>query len=159
MRPILPGRDLRALSLYTSISGFSELNYGFERKFGKPILFFTVVVSIPSACGLIGLNLYVMNLRKKEIGIRKLLGAQIPELLISLIKRFAMLTLVGFVLSMPLSWYSLTKWLNSFAYKVNISPGLFIVAGVITAVLCVLSVALPSLRAATSNPVDALKKN
>jgi len=145
--------------VYTSLGDFNERNYGFERKFGKLIVFFTVIVSILSACGLIGLNLYVVNLRKKEIGIRKVLGAQVPDLLIGLLKRFATITLVAFLLSIPLSWYSLTIWLNSFAYKVNITTGLFVVAGIIVATLCGLSVALPSFRAAASNPVNALKEN
>jgi len=144
--------------VYTSLGDFNERNYGFERKFGKLILFFTMIVSILSACGLIGLNLYVVNLRKKEIGIRKILGAQVPDILIGLLKRFAMITLIAFVVSVPLSWYALRIWLNSFAYKVNISPGLFIVAGIIITALCAISVALPSLKAATSNPVSALKE-
>ncbi|HEX6889915.1 MAG TPA: FtsX-like permease family protein [Chryseolinea sp.] len=151
--------DPDAPFVYAFLGDFNKKNYGFERKFGKLILFFTVIVSILSACGLIGLNLYVVNLRKKEIGIRKVLGAQVQDLLISLLKRFATITLIAFLLSVPLSWYSLTAWLNSFAYKVNISAGLFIVAGIITATLCSLSVALPSLRAAASNPVNALKEN
>jgi putative ABC transport system permease protein len=145
--------------VYTSLGDVNERNYGFERKFGKLILFFTLIVSILSACGLIGLNLYVVNLRKKEIGIRKILGAQVPDILVGLLKRFAMITVIAFVVSVPISWYSLTLWLNSFAYKVHISTGLFIVAGIITAGLCALSVALPSLNAATSNPVSALKEN
>ncbi|HMG93476.1 MAG TPA: FtsX-like permease family protein [Chryseolinea sp.] len=145
--------------VYASLGDFNERNYGFERKFGRLIMFFTVIVSILSACGLIGLNLYVVNLRKKEIGIRKVLGAQVSDLLIGLLKRFATITLIAFLLSVPLSWYSLTIWLNSFAYKVNITAGLFIVAGIITAALCLLSVALPSFRAAAYNPVNALKEN
>ena len=145
--------------VYTMLSDLNERNYSFERKFGKLILFFTLVVSILSACGLVGLNLYVVNLRKKEIGIRKVLGAQIRDLLFQLLKRFAIITGIAFVLSIPLSWYSLTLWLNSFAYKVNISAELFAVAGVITAVLCALSVAIPSWRAAATNPVNSLKEN
>jgi putative ABC transport system permease protein len=141
------------------MSDFNERNYGFERKFEKLILFFTMIVSILSACGLVGLNLYVVNLRKKEIGIRKVMGAQIPDILIDLLKRFAVIAAVAVVLSVPLSWYSLNMWLASFAYKVNITIGLFLIAGFITAVLCVLSVVVPSFRAAAANPVNSLKEN
>jgi putative ABC transport system permease protein len=144
--------------VYTMLNDFNERNYSFESKFGKLILFFTMVVSILSACGLVGLNVYVVNLRKKEIGIRKVLGAQIRDLLFQLLKRFAIISGIAFVLSIPLSWYSLTLWLNSFAYRVHISAELFAVAGAITAVLCALSVAIPSLRAAAANPVNALKE-
>jgi putative ABC transport system permease protein len=144
--------------VYTMLNDFNERNYSFESKFGKLILFFTMVVSILSACGLVGLNVYVVNLRKKEIGIRKVLGAQIRDLLFQLLKRFAIISGIAFVLSIPLSWYSLTLWLNSFAYRVHISAELFAVAGAITAVLCALSVAIPSLRAAAANPVNALNE-
>jgi putative ABC transport system permease protein len=145
--------------VYTTLSDSNERNYSFEKKFGKLILFFTFVVSILSACGLVGLNLYVVNLRRKEIGIRKVLGAQIQDLLLQLLKRFAIITVIAFVLSIPLSWYSLNLWLNSFAYKVNISAELFVIAGITTAVLCVSSVALPSFKAAVANPVNSLKEN
>lgn len=145
--------------VYTMLTDFNARNYSFESKFGNLILFFTLVVSILSACGLVGLNLYVVNLRKKEIGIRKVLGAQSRDLLFQLLKRFAIITSIAFVLSIPLSWYSLSLWLNSFAYKVNISAELFAVAGAITAALCALSVAVPSLRAAAANPVNSLKEN
>jgi putative ABC transport system permease protein len=145
--------------VYTTLSDINERNYVFERKFGKLIVFFTVVVSILSACGLVGLNLYVVNLRRKEIGIRKVLGAKIQDLIFQLLKRFAIITIIAFVLSIPLSWYSLTIWLNSFAYKVNISPELFGIAGTITSVLCALSVSFPSFKAAAENPVSTLKEN
>ena len=88
-----------------------------------------------------------------------MLGAQVPDLLAGLLKKFAAMAFIAFLLSVPLSWYSLTVWLNSFAYKVNITGGVFIVAGIIMITLCGLSVAIPSFRAAASNPVNALKEN
>jgi len=145
--------------VYNTLSDFNERNYGFERKFSTLILFFTVIVSILSASGLVGLNLYVAALRKKEIGIRKVLGARIQDVLLQLLKRFAIIIFIAFVLSIPLSWYSLNLWLSSFAYKVDISIGLFVASGVITAILCALSVVVPSLRAASANPINSLKEN
>ncbi len=145
--------------VYTSLGDFNEKNYGFERKFSKLIIFFTLVVFMLSATGLIGLNMYVVNLKKKEIGIRKILGAGIVDLLLSLVRRFAIITLVAFILSVPISWYSLTLWLSGFAYRVNLSTELFILAGVITFALSMISIAFPSLMAARSNPVKILKDN
>jgi putative ABC transport system permease protein len=145
--------------VYTSLGDFNEQNYVFERKFSKLIIFFTVVVFLLSATGLVGLNIYVVNLKRKEIGIRKILGAGITDLLLNFTKRFAIITLVAFVLSVPISWYSLTVWLSGFAYRVNLSAGLFITAGAITFALSMISITFPSLKAASSNPVKVLKEN
>lgn len=145
--------------VYTSLGDFNERNYVFERKFSKLIIFFTVVVFMLSATGLIGLNIYVVNLKRKEIGIRKILGAGVSDLLLSLSKRFAVITLIAFVISIPISWYSLTIWLSGFAYKVNLSAELFIIAGIITFMLSMISITVPSLKATINNPVSVLKDN
>jgi putative ABC transport system permease protein len=145
--------------IYTPLSDFNERNYIFERKFSKLILFFTLVVFALSATGLIGLNIYIVNLKRKEIGIRKILGAGIFNLLLNLSKRFALVTLIAFAISIPLSWYSLTIWLRGFAYKVNLSGELFITAGIITFILSMISITFPTLKGAASNPVNVLKDN
>lgn len=145
--------------VYTSLGDFNERNYVFERKFSKLVIFFTLVVFILSATGLIGLNIYVVNLKRKEIGIRKILGAGIPGLLLGLSKRFAIITLVAFAISIPISWYALTLWLSGFAYKVTLSAELFITAGLITFILSMISITLPSLKAAVNNPVSVLNDN
>jgi len=145
--------------VYTLLGDFNEGNYVFEKKFSKLIIFFTLVVSVLSTSGMIGLNIYIVNLKKKEIGVRKVLGAGIQDLLFSLNRRFAIIAAIGFVLSVPISWFALNTWLSGFAYKVSLSAGLFIAAGVIMSVLCVVSVSIPSLRAAGANPARALKEN
>jgi putative ABC transport system permease protein len=145
--------------VYTLLGDFNERNYVFEKKFSKLIIFFTLVVSVLSASGMIGLTIYIVNLKKKEIGIRKVLGAGMQDLLFSLNRRFAIIAAIGFVLSVPISWFALSTWLSGFAYKINLSAGLFIAAGVIMSVLCIISVSIPSLRAAGANPVRALKEN
>lgn len=145
--------------VYTSLSDFNEKNYIFERKFSKLIVMFTLVVATLSAMGLIGLNIYVINLKRKEIGIRKILGAGIPDLLSGLSRPFALITLVAFILSVPMSWYALTLWLSGFAYKVDLTAGLFIITGIITFSLSMVSIIFPSLLAAFSNPVKVLQEN
>jgi putative ABC transport system permease protein len=143
--------------VYTTLSGFNAENYRFEEKFGKVIVFFTLIVFLLSVSGLVSLNVYIANLRRKEIGIRKVLGAETGSLLVNLSRRFAVIALVGFVLSLPLSWYALTTWLEGFAYKVDLTPGIFIGAGLITFVLSMISIALPTLRAARQNVVKVLR--
>ncbi len=143
--------------MYTSLDDFNGRNYALEHRFEKLIMFFTSVVFLLSVGGLISLNIYVVNLKRKEIGIRKISGADIQGVLLTLSRRFVFLTAASAILAAPFSWYGLSAWLNGFAYRVNLTPGLFISAGGITFMLSMLSIALPSLRAALKNPVDALK--
>lgn len=143
--------------VYTSLSGFNSQNYRFEEKFGKVIVFFTLIVFVLSISGLVSLNIYIANLRRKEIGIRKILGAEISGLLMDLSKRFAAISIIGFVLSVPLSWYALNVWLDGFAYRVNLTAAIFIIGGVITFILSMVSIALPTWKAARENVVKVLR--
>jgi putative ABC transport system permease protein len=145
--------------VYASLSDFNEKNYVFERKFSKLIMLFTLVASVLSALGLIGLNIYIINLKRKEIGIRKILGAGISDLLSGLSRPFVLISLVAFGLSVPLSWYTLSVWLSSFAYKVELSIGLFVLTGLIIFGLSIASIILPSFIAARSNPAKVLNEN
>jgi putative ABC transport system permease protein len=145
--------------VYTLLGDFNERNYIYERKFSKLIIFFTLVVFMLSATGLIGLNIYVLNMKRKEIGIRKILGAGISTLWLNLSKPFALITLTAFALSVPISWYSLTIWLSGFAYKVNLSMELFITAGLVTFILSMVSITFPLLKAAVANPASVLRDN
>ncbi len=145
--------------VFASLSDFNEKNYVFEQKFSKLIFLFTLVVSILSAMGLIGLNIYIINLKRKEIGIRKILGAGIPDLLSCLSRPFAVISLIAFILSVPVSWYALSVWLSSFAYKVELSIGLFVLTGLIIFGLSMASIMFPSLLAAGSNPAKVLNEN
>lgn len=143
--------------VYTSLGDFNAGHYVLERRFGKVIVFFTLIAFFLSVSGLVSLNIYIASLKKKEIGIRKVLGANISALLFGLSKRFAFMTVVGFVVSIPLSWYAMSTWLSGFAYRVDLTGGLFIIAGIITLILSMVSIAIPSIRAAISKPADILK--
>lgn len=143
--------------VYTTLAGENDQRYRFEEKFAKVIVFFTTIVFLLSVSGLVSLNIYIANLRRREIGIRKILGAETSDVLLTLSKRFAVITLVGFAMSVPLSWYALDAWLHGFAYKVDLTAGLFIAGGVITFVLSMLSISLPSWRAASEKAVSVLR--
>lgn len=143
--------------VYTALGDVNAGHYALERKFGKVIVFFTMIAFFLSVSGLVSLNIYVASLKKKEIGIRKVLGADLAGLLIGLSKRFAFMTIVGFIVSIPLSWYAMNTWLSGFAYRVNLTGGLFLAAGAITLVLSMVAIAVPSIRAAITNPADVLK--
>ncbi|MGC3947569.1 MAG: ABC transporter permease [Chryseolinea sp.] len=143
--------------VYTTMKGYNAQSYRFEEKFNRVIVFFTLVVFLLSVSGLVSLNVYIANLRRKEIGIRKILGAETSSLLMNLSKRFAITALVGFVLSLPLSWYALNSWLNGFAYRVDITTGVFVVSGVITFVLSMMAIAIPTWRTAGQKAVTVLR--
>jgi putative ABC transport system permease protein len=116
-------------------------------------------VSIFIAClGLLGLSSFSADQRAKEIGVRKVLGANTGSLVFLLSKQYAQLMLIAFVIGAPLSWFYMQRWLSDFAYRTEAGIGLFIVAGVITFVIGALTVSYKSYSAALMNPVKTLKE-
>ena len=112
---------------------------------------------ILSCLGLIGLTYFVIENRGKEISIRKLNGARVSEVMVMLNKYFVKLVIVAFVIATPIAYYAMYKWLENFAYKTNLSWWIFALAGIITLGLALLTVSWQSWRAATRNPVNALR--
>jgi len=119
--------------------------------------FFAVLSCIIASLGLIGLVAYVIEKRNKEIGIRKVLGASIYQVLAILTGEFGKLLLISFLLSTGLSWYFMTKWKADFADQISISPLNFVWAGVFMLVLVVLTLSLQTLKAARANPIKFLR--
>jgi len=144
---------------YSSLSEYNARNYVQEQKFSKLIMLFTLIVICLSASGLVSLNLYVVNLKRKEIGIRKVHGAGLRNVLLSLSKGFATITVMSFLISIPISWYLLDTWLSLFAYKVDITFWLFATAGIATFVISMASIAIPSIKAASENTVYILNSD
>jgi putative ABC transport system permease protein len=93
----------------------------------------------------------------KEIGIRKVNGARISGILFMLNKDFIILVIIAFVIAFPISWYTLNKWLQNFAYKTNLSWWIFGLSGIIALGIALLTVSWQSWRAAARNPVEALR--
>ncbi len=120
---------------------------------------FTVLALIISSLGLYGLSLYAVQKRIKEIGIRKVLGANNLEILILISKEFGILTFLAFIIAFPLAYYMVNLWLNNFSYKVPIDYWLFGLSGVIALVLSQLVVSFESIRAALRNPVKSLRSD
>jgi putative ABC transport system permease protein len=95
--------------------------------------------------------------RTKEIGIRKLNGARISEILYLLNRDFMLLVALSYVVAIPVIWYAMHKWLQSFAYRIDLTLWLFILAGIIAFGIALLTVSWISWRAATTNPVESLR--
>jgi putative ABC transport system permease protein len=96
-------------------------------------------------------------MRIKEIGIRKVNGAKVSEILVLLNKDFVIWVMVAFVIAAPVAWYSMNKWLESFAYKTSLSWWIFVLAGLLALGIALLTVSWQSWRAATRNPVESLR--
>lgn len=107
--------------------------------------------------GLFGLMAFMASKRAKEIDIRKAMGASVPNIVALLSKDFLKLVILGFVLAIPIAWYAMNQWLADFAYRIEIGPGIFVLAGTVSLVIAFLTVSWQSIKAALANPVDSLK--
>jgi putative ABC transport system permease protein len=118
--------------------------------------FMFVAISI-AILGMVGLSVFLIERRTKEIGIRKINGASIPNIIILLNKNFVKWVAIALLIAVPIAYYAMHRWLQNFAYKTGISWWLFVLAGLIAIGIALLSVSLQSWWAATRNPVDALR--
>jgi putative ABC transport system permease protein len=123
----------------------------------KIIIWFSALAIILSCLGLFALSSYSLKRKTKEIGIRKVTGAKIFEIMIMLNKDFIKWVVLAFFISTPIAWFALHKWLEKFAYKTGLSWWVFVISGIIALVIAILTVSWQSWRAATRNPVEALR--
>ncbi len=131
--------------------------YKKESLFGKVIFIFSAIAILIACMGLFGLAAFFSEKRTKEIGLRKVNGATIAEMMIMLNTIFLKWVIIAFLIATPFAWYAMHKWLQSFAYKTELSWWIFCLAGVIALVIDLITVSWQSWRAATKNPVDALR--
>lgn len=136
-----------------------NLNHSYveEQRSGRMFTIFSALGIVIACVGLFGLSAYTANLRTKEIGIRKVLGATIFQAIILLSKDFTRLILAAFVVSVPLAWWMMDRWLSNFAYHISLTVWPFITAGLIAIAIAGVTVSYQSLRAAITNPVKSLK--
>jgi putative ABC transport system permease protein len=132
--------------------------YEAEEKLGGLFGIFSGLSILIAIIGLVGLVSYSTEIRKKEIGIRKVFGASTTRILILMNSQYVKLILVALFIAVPLSWWVIIGWLDSFAYRIEISPLTFIFAGLAELVVAILTVGYLSLRAATLNPSHVLKE-
>jgi putative ABC transport system permease protein len=131
--------------------------YKKEALFGKIIFIFSMIAILIACMGLFGLAAFFSERRTKEIGIRKVNGAVVAEILKMLNSEFIKWVVMSFIISTPVSWYAMHKWLQTFAYKTELSWWIFILAGISALAIALLTVSWQSWRAATRNPVEALR--
>ena len=128
-----------------------------EIKAQKLLTYFSFFAIFISAMGLFGLVIFTTNQRRKEIGVRKVNGAKISEVLAMLNKDFIKWVAIAFVIASPIAYYAMNKWLENFAYKTTLSWWIFALAGLLAFGIALLTVSFQSWKAATRNPVEALR--
>jgi len=150
---INPGESFQ----YTFLSEEIGALYNKEKRLSQIYILFTLIALFISATGLFTIALYDTHKRTKEIGVRKVNGAKISEVLIMLNKDFVKWVAIAFLIACPIAWYAMTKWLENFAYKTELSWWIFALAGIIALGIALLTVSWQSWKAATRNPVEALR--
>lgn len=141
-------------SLVTDV--FKNL-YSSERKLSYAIIAFTIITVILSCIGLVGLVTFNIELKTKEIGVRKVCGAKIKEVILMLNKRIVFWFILGVFISCILSWLLMNKWLENFAFRITLNLWTFIFGSLIILGITALTVSLQTWKAAIANPVDTLK--
>jgi putative ABC transport system permease protein len=131
--------------------------YASERRINLIFSYFSILAILIACLGLLGLALYSADQRTKEIGIRKVNGAKISEVLVMLNKDFVKWVAIAFVIATPIAYYAMHKWLQNFAYKTELSWWIFALAGVLALGIALLTVSFQSWKAARRNPVEALR--
>ncbi len=132
-------------------------NYESEQELGQVISIFSFFAIFLSGIGLFGMASFLSENRTKEIGIRKVNGAEVSEVLAMLNKDFVKWVAIAFVIACPIAYYAMNKWLENFAYKTTLSWWIFALAGVLALGIALLTVSFQSWKAATRNPVEALR--
>jgi len=131
--------------------------YRSEQKTGSILVLFVFMAVVIASLGLVGLMAFVINRRTKEIGIRKILGANTLKVMASLVREFFMLVLLANIIAWPLGWFAMRKWLENFAYKTNIGIEVFIITAFLSLIAAVVTSGFQVLKAARANPVDSLR--
>ena len=137
-------------------SSFEQL-YKSDEQLGKAVLYFSLIAITIAILGILSLSIFLCESRVKEIGIRKINGAQVWEVIVTLNKGFIFNLMTAFLIACPIAWYIMIKWLENFAYKTTISVWIFIGSGFIVSIIALTIVSWQSWRFATKNPVDTLR--
>jgi len=131
--------------------------YRSEERMNFVFTLFAGFALVIACVGLLGLVAFVTSQRTKEIGVRKVLGASIPNVVTLLCKDFLKLVLIGFMVAVPISWYAMNSWLSNFAYRIEVGPGIFLLAGSVAVFIALATISWQSVRAAVANPADSLR--
>ncbi len=142
---------------YFFLDDYFNKQYKNEQRFGRLFAVFAILAIMVGCLGLFGLSAFTAQRRTKEIGIRKVLGASVRDILVLLSKDFMVLILLANIIAWPIVWVIMRKWLDIFAYRIEIPWMMFLLAGIVVVVIALVTISLQAYKAATSNPVTALR--
>lgn len=134
-----------------------QKQYSEDRKVSKIITSFTIIAMVICCLGLYGLSTYMAERRFKEIGVRKVMGASIGQIVGMMSKEFVKLVLIALMISIPIAWYAMNQWLTGFAYHITVNFMIFIYAGSAALLIALITVSFESIKAASTNPVNSLR--
>jgi putative ABC transport system permease protein len=143
--------------MYRFLDESFNKQYQADLRFGNIFGVFAGLAIFIACLGLLGLATFTAEQRTKEIGIRKVLGASVGNIVTLLSRDFIKLVLVAIVVATPVSWYVMHRWLDNFAYRVKIGPEIFVLAGSIAVFIALATISWQSVRAALANPVRSLR--
>ncbi len=142
---------------YYFLDEFFDRQYRSDKRFGNLFLSFAALAILISCLGLLGLAAYSTLQRKREIGIRKVLGASVSGVVNLLSKEFLKLVVIAFLIASPIAWFAMDYWLEEFAYKIDLQWWMFAIAGLSAMLIAVLTVSFHALKASLANPVKSLR--
>jgi putative ABC transport system permease protein len=142
---------------YTFVDETFAQSFKTQQQLGKVLTVLAVLAMLIAGLGLLGMIIYALEQRMKEIGIRKVSGASVGNILVLVSTGYTKLILIAFVLAAPISYWLMQEWLKDFAYRIKPSAGVFMVTGLATLLIAILITGYHSLRAARMNPVDILR--
>jgi putative ABC transport system permease protein len=148
-----PGQPFR----YSFMDADFNKTYQAEQKMVGLSITFSILAILIACLGLFGLITYAATQRTKEIGIRKVLGASISNVVTMLSKDFLKLVLIAALIAFPVGWWAMNKWLQSFAYRIHVSWWIFLVAGITAILIALITVSFQAIKAAVANPVESLR--
>jgi len=131
--------------------------YVSEKKLSKIFGYFSFLAILIACLGILGLSLYSIQQRIKEIGIRKVLGANVMSITSELMKEFFKPVLVAAIIATPVAWYGMSKWLEDFAYRIQINWMVFVFSAVLVFTIAILTMSFQAIKAAKANPVKNLR--
>ncbi|MCG2613708.1 ABC transporter permease [Terrimonas sp. NA20] len=143
---------------YTFLDDTFNQLYQTESRTGTLFNIFAGIAILISCLGLLGLTAYTAQLRTREIGVRKVLGASVSGMILLLAKDFLRLVLVGILVAIPVAWFVMNKWMQDFAYRTDLSWTVFLVSGLLAVLIALVTVSFQSVKAALVNPVKSLKQ-
>lgn len=131
--------------------------YESEQSMSVMLTIFTSLAIFIGCLGLFGLTVFMANQKTKEIGVRKVMGASVTDILFLFSREFVKLILMGFCVAAPIAWHFSNEYLDQFAYKVSVGPSIFLIGLASTFIIAFITVAFRSISAAIANPVDSLR--